>query len=78
MIADAGTPRDMAYARAAAASVVRSPTALPPVTTNHRARPLFQRSTAWSIRARKTGDGVPSYCAAPSTTIASAGRASSV
>src|SRR5437773_1540887 len=28
---------------------------------------------AWSTRARSTGDGRPSYCAAPSTTIACAG-----
>src|SRR6185437_55678 len=33
------------------------------------------RSMAWSIRARSTGDGRPTYCAAPSTTIAAAGRA---
>src|SRR5438046_523137 len=30
---------------------------------------------AWSSRARSTGDGRPTYCAAPSTTIAAAGRA---
>src|SRR5437868_1470592 len=37
----------------------------------------FQRSSAWSSLARKTGDGFPAYCAAPRTTIAWAGLASS-
>ena len=39
------------------------------------ATPAWYRSTAWSRRAAKTGDGRPSYWAAPRTTIASAGRA---
>ena len=39
--------------------------------------PAWKRSTAWSSRAAKTGDGRPSYWAAPMTTIASAGRCSS-
>ncbi len=50
------------------------PPALPPVTTRQRrhARSV-QSATAWSRRASKTGDGRPSYWAAPRTTIASAG-----
>ena len=38
-IADAGTPREMAYSRATAASVVRSPGSLPPVTMSAGAIP---------------------------------------
>ena len=41
------------------------------------ATPACHRSTACSSRASNTGDGRPSYWAAPSTTIASAGRCSS-
>ena len=76
-IARSGTPRDMAYFRATAASLVVSPTPMPPVRINVGARPRFHRDTAWSTRARSTGDGRPTYCAAPSTTIASAFCASS-
>ena len=36
------------------------------------ATPCRYRSAAWSSRAWNTGDGSPSYCAAPSTTMASA------
>ena len=74
-IRSAGTPWSMAYARATAASVVRSPGGLPPVTTNAVGdRRVGTASTAWSRRAANTGDGRPSYWAAPRTTIASAGR----
>ena len=64
-IASAGTPWEIAYARATAASVVRSPDSLPPVTTKCGAMPSFQSLTACSRRASKTGDGRPSYWAAP-------------
>ena len=67
----------MAYLRALAASVVRSPSRLPPVTISLGATPSWKSSMAWSSRAAKTGDGRPSYCAAPITTIASAGGRSS-
>ena len=38
---------------------------------------LRYSAIAWSSRAASTGDGRPSYCAAPSTMIACEGRASS-
>ena len=52
----------------------RSPSALPPVTMRCGATPARNRSMAWSSRAANTGEGRPSYWAAPRTTIASAGR----
>ncbi len=58
--------------RALAASVVRSPSRLPPVTIRRGATPSWKSSIAWSRRAANTGDGRPSYWAAPMTTIASA------
>ena len=57
------------------ASVKRSPGRLPPVTTTSGARPCGHSSTTWSRRAASCGDGSPSYCAAPITTMASTGRA---
>ena len=66
-----GIPSLRMYFRPTAASLVVSPTPTPPVRTTRGAIPRRHRSTAWSSRARKTGDGLPQYCAAPSTTMAS-------
>src|SRR4051812_21050133 len=76
-IALSGTPRRCRYVAAAVASVKRSPAWRPPVTTIFGAMWSWYSSYAWSSRAASTLDGRPSYCAAPSTTIASDGRASS-
>lgn len=70
-IALSGMPSVRMYFRPTAASLVVSPTPTPPVRTTRGAIPRRHRSTAWSSRARKTGDGLPQYCAAPSTTMAS-------
>src|SRR5215210_2948668 len=56
-----GTPCFRIYPPLTAASLVVSPKPVPPVRIMTRARRLFQRSTAWSRRARNTGDGCPSY-----------------
>ena len=76
-IAVSGIPRPITYFRLTAASLVVSPTPTPPVSTTRGAMRRRHRPTAWSSRARKTGDGRPQYCAAPSTTIASLGLARS-
>src|SRR5881296_3943033 len=58
-------------------SLTVSPVPTPPVTRTTGARPRWYSAAAWSRRARNTGEGRPLYCAAPSTAIASAERASS-
>jgi hypothetical protein len=67
----------MRYSAPAVASVQRSPSRFPPVTTMLLAMPDWYRSRAWCSRRSSTGDGRQSYWAAPITTMASAGRASS-
>ena len=41
---------------------------------DQRRQPSRYSASAWSSRARSTGDGRPLYWAAPSTTMASTGR----
>ena len=77
-IAAAGTPRSIRYAADASASVNRSPWLVAAGDDDQRGEPVGpQTRTTWSSRAASCGDGRPSYCAAPITTIASTARASS-
>src|ERR1700722_18649311 len=76
-IASEGTPRAIKYERPTAPSVNTASPPAPPVVIIRGAILATYSSTAWSRRARKTGDGRPWYSAAPSTRMISADCASS-
>ena len=57
--ASAEIPRRRRYANPAAASLVVSPGAVPPVSTTSGATPRAWSAAAWSSRARSTGEGRP-------------------
>src|SRR2546426_813604 len=75
--APSGSPAFRRWRRPTSDSLTVSPDPTPPVARPTGASPRWYSAAAWSSRARNTGDGRPLYCAAPSTAIASAERASS-
>ncbi len=76
MMLPGGTPCWASHVADAWASVNLSPTFLEPVTTMVVARWRFHSASACSSRATRSGEGTPSYWAAPMTTMAWTGRAS--